>query len=183
MVTACLDFTCHENSLLRFPSPPPPPVNSWLGLSRNHSRLSALAFFVSVHAAFESARYHKRRAEWAPGRVICLVQVPITFMIAISLACGGYVRFHRQPVSAGMFFCRPPICCSPLSRPSGRSSPDSPLSASSSFTPFIPLSLDLFFSHEFTNCKQSFSCASRDLPWYRHLFWYPCGLSSGGLQT
>ena len=53
--------------------------------------LPSWALYTAATACVNTLQYHRRRAEWAPGRVVCLIQVPVNLLIAVLLASGLYV--------------------------------------------------------------------------------------------
>ena len=57
--------------------------------------LTSWALFTAATAWVNTLHYHRRRAEWAPGRVVCLIQVPVNLVIAVLLASGLYVSVCR----------------------------------------------------------------------------------------
>ena len=64
--------------------------------------LPCYSLYTGVYAALQARQYHRKRAEWAPGRVICFAEAPIMVLITISLTCGLFGP-QMFPVTMGNF--------------------------------------------------------------------------------
>ena len=63
---------------------------SWLWTASIRVALPCWALYVIGNAIVASVHYEKEKAEWGPGRVICLMEIPVLLVIAITLMCGLY---------------------------------------------------------------------------------------------